>query len=69
MGRKEKNFKVFALTNLFITSTISAIIVAKIKKGGAKAGIKFIPFFILIAVILFLISIVLLNNVLKDIII
>lgn len=60
------DFKLFAIINLVITAIISGIIISKIKKGGAKAGLKFIPFFILVAIVLFLIMIVILSALFSD---
>ncbi len=63
------DFKLFAIVNLFITSIVSAIIISKIKKGGGKLGIKFIPFFAVGAIVLFLILIVILNQLFSNLVI
>ena len=63
------DFKLFEIVNLFITSIVSAIIISKIKKGGAKLGIKFIPFFAVGAIVLFLILIVILNQLFSNLVI
>lgn len=63
------DFKLFAIVNLFITSIISAIIISKIKKGGAKLGIKFIPFFAVGAIVLFFILIIILNQLFSNLVI
>ncbi|MEK6932689.1 MAG: type II secretion system F family protein [Nanoarchaeota archaeon] len=61
-----QDFKVFAILSLIITSTVSAIIISKIKHGTAKESVKFIPFFILVSVVLFLILIVVLGQLFAD---
>jgi Flp pilus assembly protein TadB len=50
------DFKVFAYTMLSITSFVSSMIIAIIKSGSVKAGLKFIPMFIIASIILFTIS-------------
>ncbi len=64
-----QDFKVFALINLFITGVISAMIVSKIKKGGVKPGLRLIPFFLTISILLFLILISVLGELFKGFII
>jgi len=63
-GMSVKDFKVFAITCLVITSYFtclvitsyfSSVIIATIKKGEIKAGIKYIPMFIISTIVLFLI--------------
>ena len=54
-GMSIKDFRIFAITCLIITSYFSSVIVATIKKGEIKAGIKYIPMFIISTVGLFLI--------------
>ena len=55
-GIKYSDFKIFAIVSLIITSFFSAVIIATIKKGSAKLGLKFIPIFIIITTTLFLIA-------------
>lgn len=55
VGVKPSEFRIFAMTTLTITSFLSAAIVATIKKGDVKAGIKYIPIFIFSSLMLFLI--------------
>lgn len=50
------DFKVFAVLMLGVTSFFSSLIIATIKKGDIKAGLKYIPIFILVTVALFLLS-------------
>lgn len=49
------DFKIFALTTLTMTAFFSSIIVAIIQKGNVKEGFKYIPIFMGITVVLFLI--------------
>ena len=55
-GINYKDFKIFAIVSLIITSFFSSVIIATIKKGNAKLGFKYIPLFIVITVTLFLIA-------------
>ncbi len=48
------DFQIFAFTSLSITSFFSSIIVATIKKGTIKEGIKYIPLFIVVSIVIFL---------------
>ncbi len=50
-----RDFRIFAVLCLFMTSYFSAIIVATIKKGDVKAGFKYIPTFIAVSILLFFI--------------
>ena len=52
---KYSDFKIFAVLTLTITNTLSAAIVATIKKGNIKAGIRYFPLFIISTLILFFI--------------
>ncbi len=54
-GIKYSDFRIFAIVSLMITSFFSAMIIATIKKGSAKLGLKYIPIFMVITVTLFLI--------------
>ncbi len=49
----ETDFKIFALVSLLITSFFSSIIVATIKKGSIKEGIKYIPVFIITSFVIY----------------
>ena len=55
-GIQYKDFKIFAIVSLIITSFFSSVIIATIKKGNAKLGFKYIPLFIVITITLFLIA-------------
>ncbi len=63
-GIDYKDFKVFAIVSLIITSFFSAIIIATIKKGNAKLGFKYIPLFMVITVTLFLVADKIMGNLL-----
>ncbi|MBI4452523.1 type II secretion system F family protein [Candidatus Woesearchaeota archaeon] len=56
VGVTQTDFKIFAIASLIITSFFSAIMVATIKKGNVKAGMKYIPIFITISLILYVIA-------------
>jgi Flp pilus assembly protein TadB len=53
VGVSQKDFLIFACTNLFLTSLISAMIVSIIRKGDIKAGIKYVPIFIAVSLLIF----------------
>jgi Flp pilus assembly protein TadB len=53
VGVTKNDFFIFAFTNLFITSLVSAMIVSIIRKGEIKAGIKFIPIFVAVSLSVF----------------
>jgi len=55
-GIKYTDFRIFAIVSLIITSFFSAVIIATIKKGSAKTGLKYIPIFILVSLVVFLIT-------------
>ena len=56
VGVTQTDFKIFAIVSLTITSFFSAIMVATIKKGNVKAGIKYIPMFAIISLVLYVIA-------------
>lgn len=47
------DFQIFAVVSLAITSFFSSIIIATIKKGNIKGGLKYIPMFIISSIVLF----------------
>jgi pilus assembly protein TadC len=49
-----EDFKNFALATMIMISTFAAFIVASISSGVASRGIKYVPIFILISVVIFL---------------
>lgn len=55
-GITHADFRIFALISLTVTSFFSASIIATIKKGDIKTGVKYIPIFIFISITLFLIA-------------
>ena len=55
-GIQYSDFRIFAIVSLIITSFFSAMIIATIKKGNAKLGLRYIPIFILVTVTLFFIA-------------
>jgi len=50
------DFKLFSYTSLVITSFFSSIIVATIKKGTIKEGLKYVPLFIGLSILFFIIA-------------
>lgn len=52
-GIKLEDFKIFAYLMLSISSLVSAMLIAIIKKGRIMSGLKYIPQFIIVAVIVF----------------
>ena len=55
VGVEPSQFRIFAMITLAITSFMSAMIVATIKKGNVKAGLNYIPLFLISTLVLFLI--------------
>lgn len=53
-GIDYKDFRIFAIVCLLITSFFSAMIISTIKSGNAKLGLKNIPIFMAITVVLFI---------------
>lgn len=54
-GIAYSDFRIFAIVSLIITSFFSASIIATIKKGDIKTGFKYIPIFMAITIIIYLI--------------
>jgi pilus assembly protein TadC len=54
-GITYQDYFIFAIVTLTLSSFFSAIIVATIKKGDAKYGVKYAPIFIAVSLILFII--------------
>jgi Flp pilus assembly protein TadB len=67
VGVTPSDFMIFAITTLSITSLLSAAIVATIKKGDIKAGVKYIPTFLVTALVFFLLLNYLLGLAMADI--
>jgi Flp pilus assembly protein TadB len=53
VGISLADFRIFAYSSLLVTSFFSAILVATIKKGEIRAGIRYIPIFMITSVVLF----------------
>lgn len=49
------DFRIFAMVTLGITATLSACIVAIIKKGNIRAGARYIPIFVFTTILIYLI--------------
>lgn len=60
-----KDFTFFCYTSLAITSFFSSIIVATIKKGTIKEGVKYVPLFIMMSVVFFILANKILSSVLS----
>ena len=56
MGLTTADFTIFAYVSILITSFFSAVLVATIKKGTIKAGIKYVPIFMIVSILVFKIS-------------
>jgi pilus assembly protein TadC len=63
-GIQYTDFRIFAITSLIISSFFSAIIIATIKKGNARYGLKYIPIFAIVTVLLFFAADLLMGNLL-----
>ena len=55
-GVSQSDFRIFAIVSLIITSTFSAMMVSTIKKGNIKSGVKYIPIFIGVSLMLYFIA-------------
>lgn len=53
---KPSDFKWFVLIMMTITSCISAMIISTIQKGSAREGLKKIPFFVIISILLYFLA-------------
>lgn len=51
-----RDFHIFAVSTLTVTSFFSAVIISTIRYGNVKDGIKYIPIFIIVSVTLYLIA-------------
>lgn len=52
----KSDFNIFASLTLMITAFFSAIIVATIKKGSIKSGIRYIPIFMIVSIFIYFVS-------------
>ncbi len=55
-GINTSDFRIFAISMLAVTSLFSSLIIATIKKGEVKAGLKYIPMFMASTILLFFFS-------------
>ncbi|MEK6891757.1 MAG: type II secretion system F family protein, partial [Nanoarchaeota archaeon] len=55
-GVTQSDFTIFASVSLMVTSLFSAMMVSTIKKGNIQSGIKYIPIFIAVSLILFAVA-------------
>ena len=61
-GITATDFKVFAFIMLFITSLFSGMIISIVKKGSIKEGLKNIPVYVVVSMLLFLLFSVILTG-------
>ena len=55
-GVDETDFRTFSIVSLMITALFSAMMVSTIKKGNIKSGVKYIPIFIAVSLLLYFLS-------------
>lgn len=55
-GVSKTDFTIFAIISLMITSLFSAMMTSTIKKGNIKSGVRYIPSFMIISIILYFIG-------------
>lgn len=55
-GVTQSDFKIFAIVSLVTTSLFSAMMISSIKKGNVKSGIKYIPIFIAVSLVIYFIG-------------
>ncbi len=56
VGITQSDFRIFAFVSLTISSLMSAMIIATIRKGTVKSGLKYIPIFILVCTTLYFVA-------------
>lgn len=56
IGITQSDFRIFAIVSLITTSLFSAMMVSTIKKGNIKSGVKYIPIFMSISIILYVVG-------------
>tara|TARA_Y100000034_G_scaffold113229_1_gene147966 strand:+ start:438 stop:1451 length:1014 start_codon:yes stop_codon:yes gene_type:complete len=61
-GISATDFKIFAFVMLFITSLFSGMIISTVKKGSIKEGLRNIPIYVIVSMLLFLIFSVILTS-------
>ena len=55
-GVTTSDFRIFAIVSLTITSLFSAMMISTIKKGNIKSGVRYIPVFIFVSLVLYFIA-------------
>ena len=55
-GISQSDFRIFATVSIIISSFFSAIMVSTIKRGNAKYGVKFIPVFIMVPLLIYFVA-------------
>ncbi|MBS3101267.1 type II secretion system F family protein [Candidatus Woesearchaeota archaeon] len=55
-GVTQSDFRIFAVVSLITTSLFSAMMISTIKKGNIKSGVKYIPIFIVVSLMLYFIA-------------
>ncbi|MBI3027535.1 type II secretion system F family protein [Candidatus Woesearchaeota archaeon] len=55
-GVTRSDFRIFATVSLVITSFFSAMMISTIKKGNVKSGIRYIPIFVAVSLIIYFVA-------------
>ncbi|MBI2657309.1 type II secretion system F family protein [Candidatus Woesearchaeota archaeon] len=55
-GVTQSDFRIFAVVSLVLTSLFSAMMISTIKRGNIKSGVKYIPIFISISLVLYFVG-------------
>jgi len=55
-GISQSDFRIFAIVSLILTSLFSAMMISTIKRGNIKSGVKYIPIFIAISLVLYFVA-------------
>lgn len=56
------HFRIFSILSLFVIGFFSSLIVSIIEKGDMKGGLKYIPVFTVVSIIMYLVASTILNN-------
>ena len=62
------DFKIFIFINLGVSSVLAAMIISTIRKGSIKSGLKLIPIFLIVSIVLFLLASIILTAVFKNVV-
>ena len=57
VGISTGDFRVFAIVSLLVTSFFSSMIIASIKKGNIKSGVRYIPIFMTVSLVVYFIAV------------